>query len=252
MESLELSVIVVNFNGKQDLLCCLASLEAVREELGFEVIVVDNGSTDGSIEEGRDRFGWAKFIEAGCNLGFAAGCNLGLKSAQGRHAMLLNPDTAVLAGSLRRLVNALDQHPNWGIVGPRMLDENDRPYPGARRFPTPFYLFCECTRLAHIFPRTRFFAAYFYGDIRQGYLDNVDQVEGSALVISGNVRRTVGDLDPRFFLFFEEVDWCKRVRDTGFEIHIVDDATIRHQRSWAARCRRYSAARGSGTCGPSS
>lgn len=242
MDSVDLSVIIVNYNGEQDLLRCLASLEAVRNELALEVIVVDNGSTDGSLEAGKTRFGRVIFVEAGKNLGFAAGCNLGLTRSQGRHAMLLNPDTEVLPGSLCRLVAALDQDPHWGIVGPRMLDQHNRPYLAARRFPTPFYLFCECTRLAYIFPSTKLFAAYFYGDCNQDSLDKVDQVEGSALVISEKARQTVGNLDPRFFLFFEEVDWCKRVWVAGFEIHLVQDAAIRHLRA-ATMSRFYVEAR---------
>ncbi len=228
---MDLSVIIVNYNGKQDLLRCLESLEALRKELVFEVIVVDNGSTDGSLEEGGSRHGWVRFIEAGQNLGFAAGCNLGLAQAQGRHAMLLNPDTEVLPGALSRLVGALDQHPQWGIVGPRMLDQHNHPYLAARRFPTPFYLFCECTRLAYLFPHSRMFAGYFYGECPPEALDKVDQVEGSALMISGTARQAVGNLDPRFFLFFEEVDWCRRVWQAGFEIHVVQDAAVRHHRA---------------------
>jgi len=231
MDTVDLSIVVVNYNGKQDLLRCLASLEAVRGELAFEVIVVDNASTDGSVEAGRARFDWVQFVEAGQNLGFAAGCNLGLERARGRHAMLLNPDTEVLPDALCRMTAALDRHPTWGIVGSKMIDQEDHPYLAARRFPTPFYLFCECTRLVYLFPHSRRFGAYFYGDRDPGTLDSVDQVEGSALMICGTARQAIGNMDPRFFLFFEEVDWCKRVRDAGFEIHLVPDAVIRHHRS---------------------
>lgn len=228
---MDLSIIIVNYNGKKDLLRCLGSLEAVRAERPFEVIVVDNGSTDGSLEDGQARFGWVRFLSAGGNLGFARGCNLGLEQAKGRHAMLLNPDTEVLSGSLCRLVDTLEQHPTWGVVGPTMVDPFDQPYLAARRFPTPYYLFCECTRLAYLFPHTRQFAGYFYGDVDPATLDAVDQVEGSALLISRDAWQAVGNLDPRFFLFFEEVDWCKRVRNASFEIHLVKDAKIRHHRA---------------------
>jgi N-acetylglucosaminyl-diphospho-decaprenol L-rhamnosyltransferase len=228
---LDLSVIIVNYNGKQDLLRCLVSLQGERDTLDLEVIVTDNGSTDGSVEAARNAYPWVQFELPGQNLGFAAGCNLGLAKAQGRHAMLLNPDTEVLPGSLCRLVTALDEHPGWGIIGPRMLNPQDHPYSAARRFPTPFYLFCECTRLAYIFPHSRLFAGYFYGEHSPETLDSVDQVEGSALVISGPARQTIGDLDNRFFLFFEEVDWCRRVIGAGFEVHIVKTAAVRHHRS---------------------
>jgi N-acetylglucosaminyl-diphospho-decaprenol L-rhamnosyltransferase len=238
----DLTIVIVNYNGKQDLLRCLRSLDAVRTELACETMVVDNGSTDGSIEVAETAHPGVQFIRAGKNLGFAAGCNVGLREAKGRHALLLNPDTEVLPGALRNLVSALDSHPNWGGVGPLMVDSRDQPYYAARRFPTPFDLFCECTRLAYLFPHSRFLARYFYGEQNPRTLNAVDQVEGSALVISEAARRTVGLLDERFFIFFEEVDWCKRVKEAGFEIHIVPLAVVRHHRS-TTMSRFYSAAR---------
>jgi GT2 family glycosyltransferase len=231
----QLSIIIVNFNGKQDLLRCLASLDQVRNEAAFEVIVVDNGSRDGSVEACESLYPHWKYIRAGSNLGFAAGCNRGLAAAAALHAMLLNPDTEITPGALPKLLSALETHPQWGIVGPRMVDPSDRLYPAARRFPTPFYLFCECTRLAYLIPHMRLFAGYFYGDCRLETLDAVDQVEGSALVIRAEARERVGLLDEQFFLFFEEVDLCRRVKDAGFEIHLVQDAVVRHYRSTAMR-----------------
>ncbi len=231
MPSPELSIIIVNYNGKLDLPRCLESLMAAGKELALDVIVVDNGSTDGSLDDAEARFPLFRYLRAGQNLGFAGGCNRGLSLATGRHAMLLNPDTEVLPGALPTLVQALDRHPAWGIVGPRLLDGKDQPYPAARRFPTPCYLFCESTRLAFFFPHTRLFAGYYYGERDPLTLDRVEQIEGSALVISQAARQAVGELDERFFLFFEEVDWCKRVSDSGLEIHVVQNAAVRHHLS---------------------
>jgi len=228
---MDLSIIVVNYNDGKVLPRCLASLERARKELALEVTVVDNGSTDGSIEEATAAHEDFRFIRTGTNLGFAGANNLGLRESNGRHVMLLNPDTEVLPGALSKLVLALDAHPTWGVVGPKMLDGRGRAYRAARRFPTPYRLFCECTRLVYLFPRTRLFGGYFYGEQHIDHLDTVDQIEGSALVIRDTVRREIGDLDEQFFLFFEEVDWCKRVRDTGFEIHVVSDAQIKHYRA---------------------
>lgn len=231
MQSPDISIIIVNYDGKDDLLACLGSLELARDELVVEVLMVDNGSTDGSIEAVASRFPWVRIIEAGRNLGFAAACNRALAEAQGRQAMLLNPDTEVLPHSLTNLVQALDQHPRWGIVGPRMVDQENRPYPSARRLPTPFFLFCECTRLVYLFPHCKLFAGYFYGGSEQNSLGRVDQIEGSALAISGQALRAVGPLDERFFLFFEEVDWCRRVGQAGFEVRVVQDVVVRHRRA---------------------
>lgn len=210
---------------------CLSSLEAVRDECAFEVIVVDNNSSDGSLEHAQKKYLWCRYVSLGENRGFAAACNVGLSLAQGRHAMLLNPDTEVTPGVLFALVRALDVHPSWGIVGPQMLDPNGHIYSAARRLPTPWYLFSETTGLAKLFPRTKLFNGYQYGERDPQMLNEVEQIEGSALMISGRARQTVGNLDPQFFIFFEEVDWCKRVREAGFEVHVVPEAVVRHQRS---------------------
>jgi GT2 family glycosyltransferase len=227
----DLSIIIVNYNGGLELLYCLKALDRVRNELTFDVIVVDNCSTDGSLEAAESKNLNFIAIHACENLGFAAACNRGLAMALGRHAMLLNPDTEVQPNALSKLVAALDSHPKWGIVGPRMLDQFRHAYRATRRFPRPFDLFCETTRLAFLFPRSKLFAAYFYGERDPLALDEVDQIEGSALMISGSARKLVGNLDPQFFIFFEEVDWCKRVRAEGLEIHVVQEAEVLHLRS---------------------
>jgi GT2 family glycosyltransferase len=237
----DLSVVIVNFNGKNDLLRCLASLNGASSGRGVDVIVVDNGSSDGSIEAAEGQFPSVRFLRLGKNVGFAAACNYGMAEAKGRHIMLLNPDTEVLPGALAELVRALDAHGEWGIVGPRMVDSADQAYRAARRFPTPFYLFCECTRLAYLFPRS-IFGIYFYGDNPPDMLDQVEQIEGSALVISEAARAMVGPLDEQFFLFFEEVDWCRRVIMIGLQVHVVQSATVRHHRS-TTMSRNYLAAR---------
>jgi N-acetylglucosaminyl-diphospho-decaprenol L-rhamnosyltransferase len=231
MQPPDISILIVNYNGRDDLLHCLRSLEVARNEVELEVLAVDNGSTDGSIESVASRFPWVRILVMGQNLGFAAACNRGLEQARGRHVMLLNPDTELHANSLTTLVRALHEHPEWGIVGPRMVDQDEHPYPSARRFPTPFFLFCECTRLIYIFPHSRLFAQYFYGDRQPDSAGRVDQIEGSALAISGTTLHAVGPLDERFFLFFEEVDWCKRVWEAGFEVRIVPEAVVRHYRA---------------------
>jgi GT2 family glycosyltransferase len=230
-EYFDLSVIVVNYNSGDVLPQCLTAVAVARTELKLDVIVVDNGSTDGSIESAEKAHPDFCFVRAESNLGFAKACNLGLAKARGRHYMLLNPDTEVMPGALKELVAALDENPQWGIIGPRMVDGQDRPYPAARRFPTPFFLFTESTRLAFLFPHSRLWARYFYGERNPANLGNIDQVEGSALAISGRARAVVGDLDERFFLYFEEVDWCLRVQQAGFENHIVSVAVVRHHRS---------------------
>jgi N-acetylglucosaminyl-diphospho-decaprenol L-rhamnosyltransferase len=239
------TVVIVNFNSGADALRCLHALARDPAARPRRVVVVDNGSTDGSADAIAREFRAVELRRAGRNLGFAAACNRGMADADGL-VLLLNPDTEVEPGAIEHMAAALDQHPNWGIVGARMLDSRGVIYPAARRFPRPFDLFCEQLHLPRQFPHSRRFAGYLYGDCDLAALDTVDQVEGSALMISTAARTAVGELDERFFVFFEEVDWCRRVKQAGFEIHVVQTARITHHRAttmsrFFAESRRYNA-----------
>jgi GT2 family glycosyltransferase len=230
-DSPTLSVIIVNYNGGDELLACLKSLRDSNEFISHEALVIDNDSRDGSFARAKQAFSQFKFISAGDNVGFAAANNIGLRNATGRHVLLLNPDTEIESGALSRLVSALEAHPEWGIIGPRMLDGNGKPYRAARRFPTTKDLAYEQLGLSKLFPLSRRFNGYVYGETPLRTLDEVEQIEGSALLIRREALDAVGPLDEQFFIFFEEVDWCRRVRDAGFEIHVVADAAVRHHRS---------------------
>jgi GT2 family glycosyltransferase len=225
------SVIIVSYNSREDVLACLASLRESMNASSIEVIVVDNGSTDDSPAQIASHFPSVKLMAQRENLGFARACNLGILHSSGRHIMLLNPDTEVRGNAIETLGNLLDAHPSWGIVGTQMVDQHDQFYSAARRLPTVWRLLCETLGLNRLFPRSSLFNSYLYGDRDREGLEQVEQIEGSALMISERARAAVGNLDERFFIFFEEVDWCKRVADAGFEIRVAREARVMHRRS---------------------
>ena len=225
----DISVIIVNYNGGQDIIDCLESLQTSQANASLEIIVVDNDSTDGSTERIKSQFESVRIIELGENRGFAAACNVGIEAANSNTILLLNPDTLVVDDAIGKMYRALVQHPNWGVVGARMLNAEGVPYRAARRFPTPLAMAFTAIGLAKLFPSSQLFNGYLYGERRIESLDDVDQIEGSCLMISETARKAVGDLDDKFFIFFEEVDWCKRVKAAGFEIHIVNDAEVIHK-----------------------
>lgn len=223
------SVVIVNFNGGSDIFACLHSLFREDNVLPIEVIVVDNGSTDGSPVHIHKQFPQVKLLELGENRGFAGGCNAGIKTATGNAILLLNPDTEVREDAIAMLYAALHEHPESGIVGAKMLDASGQPYRAARRFPSPQDLFYQTTGLARLFPASRRFNGYLYGERALASLSEIEQIEGSCLMISAAARAKVGDLDERFFIFFEEVDWCKRVVEAGFQCRVVNSAEVVHK-----------------------
>lgn len=225
------SVIIVNYNNGKDILPCIKALSERDQGIPFEVIVADNGSTDGSVEAIKAQYPWVRVVLLGENRGFGAGCNAGIRVAQDAAYLLLNPDTIVRPFALGRMYQQLAAHPSWGIVGARMLTSGGIAYRAARRFPEIRDLVIECLALWRLFPNTRFFNNYLYGERAIEELDEVDQVEGSCLMISQDAYRKIGLLDERFFVFFEEVDWCRRVKEAGFEIHVVQEAEVEHHLS---------------------
>lgn len=237
---LDLSIIIVNWNVAPLLAACLDSIAAApvtrvapdgssAGEGGprVEVIVVDSASTDGSAEMVRTRYPWAHLLAERENVGFTRGNNLGLARAQGRHLMLLNPDTVVRGDALNRLVEVLDACPAVGIVGPRVLNEDGTTQSTRRRFPTLATAFFESTWLQGYAPRgviERFTVA---DQPDHGTFD-VDWVQGCALVARRQVYEQIGGLDTGYVMFSEELDWCRRAKDAGWRVLYVGDATITH------------------------
>ncbi len=226
--SSSLAIVIVNYNSAPEILACLRSLEQNFASNRCEIIVADNGSTDSSIALITAQYPHVRVLLLHENRGFAAACNAGMQAAVGTNILLLNPDTETDCAAVSALFGALQEHPQWGIVGARMVNGAGRPYRAARRLPTVRDLVFSATGLARLFPHSRYWNGYLYGERALESLDEVEQVEGSCLLISAAARQAVGDLDERFFIFFEEVDWCKRVREAGFEIHVVPSVEVKH------------------------
>lgn len=237
---LDLSIIIVSWNVAGLLAECLDSIadapvtriapdgsRSGEGEPSVEVIVVDSASTDGSAELVRTRYPWVHLLAERENIGFTRGNNLGLARAQGRHLMLLNPDTVVHGDALNRLVDALDTRPQVGIIGPRVLNADGTTQSTRRRFPTLATAFFESTWLQGYAPRgvtERFTVA----DQPDHGTFEVDWVQGCALVARREVYDQIGGLDTGYIMFSEELDWCRRAKDAGWRVLYLGDATITH------------------------
>jgi hypothetical protein len=226
---IDLSIVVVSFETRALTLECLASIEVAQQELArpgglaLEVVVVDNGSRDGTAEALRAGFPFARLIALPRNLGFAAGCNLGLKEVQGRCVLLLNSDARVTAGALLACVRHLDRHPDVGALGPALVNPDGSVQSSVHNYPRLATELLPRALLQLLFPR-RFPSRRSIG----AEPVDVEAVRGAALFAPAWVLRRVGPLSEEFFFFLEETDWCWRVREAGLRVVHLPGARIAH------------------------
>lgn len=217
---MNLSVIILSFNTKKLLEDCLTSVFQHTSGLEFEVIVVDNASSDGSAEMTEKKFPQVKLIKNKQNLGFARGNNQALRQAKGEVIMLLNSDTVVKNEALARLVSFMDEHPKAGVVGAKLLNPEGTPQASAGRFPSLPVVFLML------------FREHFGGShlVRTSYqkTQEVDWVMGAALVVRKEILPKTGLLDEKVFMYYDEVEWCYRIKKAGFKIYFYPAAEIVH------------------------
>ncbi len=238
-----LSICIVNWNTRELLRACLRSIERYPPAEPYEVIVVDNASTDGSAEMVRAEFPNVFLIANAENRDYAAGNNQALRQARGEFILLLNPDTEMHPDTLQRAIDFLRAHPEVGAIGAKQLYPNGRLQPSLRAFPTPRNLLFEVLGLAKLFPRSRLFATYRYGWFPYDRPLEVDQPMGTFLMVRRAVVEQVGLMDEAFPLFFNDVDWCYRIKQAGWKIMFVPDVVITHHGGASTRQVRLSAIR---------
>jgi len=225
---MKLSIIIVSWNVKDDLSRCLASLKENRPSVPFEVIVIDNRSSDGTVDMVRQEYPDVVVIGNHENKGFARANNQGIKQSRGQHVLLLNPDTIVPPGSLDRLVAFLDSNPDVGACGPKLLNADGSTQASVRRFPTyraALYNQTICRVMGLFRSQYRKWMMKDFGHDRQM---DVDQIMGAAMLIRHSVIDDVGGMDENFFMYYEEVDLCYRIKKLGWRIVFFPGAVITH------------------------
>lgn len=219
-----LSILIVSWNTHDLLAQCLMSIAAHPPHGEYEIIVVDNASADGSAAMVRTRFPEVRLIENAANLGFAGANNQAIDCSRGGYLLLLNPDTVIEAGALAALVDFMDAQPTAGAAGSLLLNADGSLQDSCHRAPT---LFRELWRLFHLdslYP----LAQYRMDDWPQDTPRPVDTVQGAALIVRRGVIDRVGMMDPSYFMYSEEVDWCLRIRRAGWQIYWVPQSRIVH------------------------
>lgn len=216
---MDLSVIILSFNTKELLLNCLKSIFKQTKGIKYEVIVVDNGSVDGSpalVKKLAKSHKNLVLLKNSENLGFASGNNLGIEKAKGDYIMLLNSDTILKDNSLKKLVNFSQRHPKIGIVGPRLLNKDGTHQPSTSPFltlPKLFLWLVTGDRFLYRSPSKTL---------------SVDWVMGAVFLVKKEVIDQVGLLDENFFMYVEEMEWCYRAKQAGWQVWFYPGAEVFH------------------------
>jgi GT2 family glycosyltransferase len=224
----EASIVIVSFNTRDTLGECLETVQREASGLRVETFVVDNNSRDGSPEMVEEKFPEVRLIRSTVNLGFGAANNLALQSAQGRYLILLNSDAFLSPGSLRLAVDHMRRQPEVALGGGRLVGRDLSWQPSARMFPTVRTDALVLTGLAARYPKSKIFGYFDRTWADPSLPAQVDWVPGAFSIIRAEVLEEVGLFDPRFFLYAEEVDLCRRIKNAGYEIWYWPDILVTH------------------------
>jgi GT2 family glycosyltransferase len=226
---MDLSIIIVNYNVKYFLEQCLRSVQRASGELLTEVHVVDNNSVDGSCAMVQEKFPDVKLIRNDQNLGFSVANNQAIRESTGRYVLLLNPDTVIEEDTLIKCVGYMDEHPESGGLGVKMIDGKGDFLPESKRsLPTPSVAFFKIFGLSRLFPRSRIFGRYHLGYLDREKIHQVDILSGAFMMLRKSALDEVGLLDEDFFMYGEDIDMSYRLLNAGYKNIYYPETTIIH------------------------
>ena len=224
----DVSVVLVSFNTRDLTRECLTSLHAASDGLNVEVLVVDNASRDESADMIEREFPWVKLIRSEVNLGFAAGNNRAFPLATGKYVALLNTDAFLDPEALRRSIHYMDAEPGIGLGGGRLVGRDGSWQPSMRMFPSPLNDLLMISGAADKFPKSRFFGRQDHTWADPDEAGDTDWVPGAYSMIRRTALEQVGYFDERFFLYYEEVDLCRRFKNAGYAVRYWPDVVVVH------------------------
>jgi GT2 family glycosyltransferase len=225
---MKLSVVIICWNDLRVIPECLRSIYAGTHSIDFDVLVSDNGSTDGSVEFIRKNYPHVRVLENGANLGFGKGNNVGIRASTADYILILNPDTIIHDGALDRLVHFAEEHPEAGAFGCRVLNSDGTYQTSARLFPTIRRYWVSALGLKKLANVSRVFLFEEYPGWSGDTERPIDWQSGCCVMFRGGLLRSLGGFDEQFFYHFEEVDLCRRVWSSGHPILFTPEAVITH------------------------
>lgn len=228
MDKPSVSAIVISYNGARFIADCLATLKADLADYPHEIIIVDNHSTDGAVEYIRQHHPDVILIRNDANLGFARAVNQGIEAAHHEYLWILNQDIRIRPGCLAALLVCAATLDRPGVIGPRYVGFDGRPQYPCRRFPRYHHLLFEMTGLAYLFRRSRLFNGWKMGDFDHAGSRPVEQPMGAAMLVARSAIADVGPMDESFGIFFNDVDFCRRLQEAGYVNYYCVDGLIEH------------------------
>lgn len=227
----DLLVVIVTYRSAVEIAQCLATVEAARGAVDLQAVVVDNDSDDGTLEIVRTQFPWVVAVQQGWNSGFSRACNRGMRQAAARHVLLMNPDCVPAPGALAAAVRALDNRPDVGVLGCRVLRLDGSLDPACKReIPHLASAAGKLFGLRRLFPGSAAFADYHLARTPDDEEGEVGAVTGAFLLARGEAVAQIGGLDERFWMYGEDLDWCKRFRDAGWGVLYWPDVDAVHKK----------------------
>lgn len=235
--TVDVSIVLLNYKTKELTLTAIKTVfESRIAPFTSEVILCDNGSDDGIGEAVRSQFPEVIFIQNGGNIGFAAGNNPGIRRARGRYVLLLNTDTEVYPDTLAGMLTFMDANPDVGAATCKLLLMDGSIDPACHRgFPTPWRSFAYMSKLAKLFPKSKFFAGYHMTYLDFSTVHDVDMISGAFFLVRREVIKKVGMLDEDYLMYGEDMDWCMRIKEAGCRIVYNPNFTILHKKKQSGR-----------------
>jgi GT2 family glycosyltransferase len=224
----DISIVIVSWNAKKYLEECLTSLARSEGGLSIEIIVADNASSDGSDEMVRSQFPYVKLIQTGANLGFSKGNNVAIPLATGKYVCLINSDVNVPPGCLQKMFRYMEENATVGLIGPRMQLPDGLVHRSGMRFPSTWNIFLRAVALDSLFKGSGFFGGYLMSDFQFDQTRDIDVLNGWFWMARREAASQVGLLDEQFFMYGEDIDWCKRFHLAGWRVVFFAGAEALH------------------------
>ncbi|TVR83881.1 MAG: glycosyltransferase [Saprospirales bacterium] len=227
---MKLSIVIVNYNVRYFLDQCLRSIDLAEKPSKSEVIVVDNNSSDDSAQMLHEKYPHVRLIANNDNRGFSVACNQGLKESQGEYVLFLNPDTILREDSLSLPLKFMEQYPDIGALGVKMIDGSGEFLPESKRgLPKPFVAFCKASGLSGLFPRSGFFNRYYLGHLSENENHDVEVLCGAYMLMRRSaMEKAGGGFDEDFFMYGEDIDLSYRISLSGYRVFYLADTSIIH------------------------